>query len=212
MKAMNGEKIADPGSGYAYVKTILYVFPHLYALIEASAQSVYNKAVLSYKRRNTLAAAQEIALELAFGDVLKALRDDVTRICGELSEEERYLVDYKYFHAQDRECPLFYAERSYYRKQKALVAKMAAKFCACGWTRERFTAAFGGDKLFARVYRAVEEGREREIVKKRAKKTLLFYKPNSSPSSCTVRGDLRAKKTKTDTASAATTAMQTSAI
>lgn len=193
-------------------KVILYVAPHLKGLREASAQSVENQALLSYKRTDALAAADKIAEEIAFGAALAQLRQDVISVLRDLTKEERYLLDYKYFHAQSTECPLFYAERSYYRKQKELLKKFNARMLARGWNADRFFASFGASPFFMRLYAAVREGRESEIVKKRSKKTLMVLQTKSSPSSLRTSGVLREKKTNAATASAAHTAMQTSAI
>ncbi len=204
------EKITTGESDY--VKTVLYVYPHLKSFQEAVRQSARNKAALSYKKRDAFAAACEIAEELLFCETLEALEKDLLSALGALSDEERYLVGYRYFHAQGEEYPLSYSERSYYRRQNALLQKIRMLLCARGWTGERFLIEFGRDRLFMRVFNAVREGREGEIVKKRRKKTLAVRQTKSSLSSLRTGGVLREKKTNADTASAAHTAMQTSAI
>ncbi len=176
-----------------YVKTVLYVYPHLKSFQEAVRQSARNKAALSYKKRDAFAAACEIAEELLFCETLEALERDLLSALGALSDEERYLVGYRYFHAQGEEYPLSYSERSYYRRQNALLQKVRMLLCARGWTGERFLIEFGRDRLFMRVFNAVREGREGEIVKKRRKKTLAVRQTKSSLSSADGRRFTREK-------------------
>lgn len=198
--------------GNDYVKVMLYVFPHLREYRDAVRQGARNKAALSYKKRDAFSAACEVAEEILFCETLERLESDLAAVLRALSAEERYLIDYKYFHAQGESVPLAYGERSYYRRQNALLQKVRMLLRARGWTGETFLSACGHDRLFARVYTAVREGREGEIVKKRRKKTLAVRQTKSSLSSLCTRGVLREKKTKAETASAAHTAMQTSAI
>ncbi len=198
--------------GNDHVKAMLYLYPHLEAFEDAVRQSARNKAALSYKKRDAFAAACEVAEEILFCDTLGRLRTDLSAVLQTMSAEERYLIDYKYFHAQGEGLPLSYGERSYYRRQNALLQKARMLLRAKGWTGESFLAQFGRDQLFMRVFTAVREGREAEIVKKRRKKMLAVRQTKSSLSSLRTGGVLREKKTNADTASAAQTAMQTSAI
>ena len=193
-----------------YVKTILYFYPHIRAYSEAVGVSVKNKAALSFQKSDVFAAALPIVSDKFLLDALKRLHEDALALFKAFSKEERYLLAYKYFRREEEAVPLTYSERSYYRKQNALLKKTAAGLKRAGWTEERFLCEFGECGFIMKILKAVRTGRERELVKKRAVKTLSFYTKSSS--SRLGAGDLRAKNTTAATAAAAKSATQMSAI
>lgn len=74
-----------------YVKTVLYVYPHLKSFQEAVRQSARNKAALSYKKRDAFAAACEIAEDSVHSSlILWAFR-------GKIKFESRLALFYSYF-------------------------------------------------------------------------------------------------------------------
>ena len=156
---------------YNYVKAMLYCYPHLKTLCAALEDSILNKAVLSF-RYDTLAAAERITEEIFLKNAIARLENDLTKLLRELKCEERYLLDYKYFHKKGAEVPLCFSERSYYRRQHALLASLRARLIACGWTEEAYLNRFKESVFFMKVYKAVCDGEERKIVNRRAKKTL----------------------------------------
>lgn len=153
---------------YDYVKAVLYAYPSLGEIAAAVKVSAENKALLSYKDpRPTLETAEEIAREIAVKEAVASLCALVEKMTGELSEEENYLLEYKYFRRrrvlQERYADFFLGctERNYFRKQNRLIAKAAGIFLRCGWTKERFLAETNG--LFTRVVEAIGRGEEGKV-------------------------------------------------
>lgn len=175
--------VDERNGGNTYVKVLLYAYPHLPDLSEALLQSAQNKALLSYKKTDAFAAAQNVAEEILLRGALQRLMRDLEWAIGKLSPQERSFVDYKYFRREKGAFVLACSERSYYRKQKALLLKAGALLRIKGWTQESFLQEFRSSMFFMRLYKAVSEGNERALVPKRTKKALLSAQTKSSDSS-----------------------------
>ena len=151
-----------------YVKAILYAYPSLGEIAAAVKVAAQNKALLSYKDpRPALDTAEEIAREIATKEAVASLCALVEKMMGELSEEENYLLEYKYFRRRrvlrERYADFYLccSERNYFRKQNRLLGKAAEIFLRCGWTKERFLAETNG--LFTRVMEAIDRGEEGKV-------------------------------------------------
>lgn len=162
-----------------YVKAVLYAYPALEKIGEAVGTSVENKALLSYKNpRSAEAIAGEIAREIAARDAISELHALVDQLLKSLSEEENYLLEYKYFRRKQaldafRGYALDCSERSYFRKQQLLLEKAADFFGKKGWSRERFLSETNG--IFSRVMSAIGGGMEYAVTSKRAKRGIKFH-------------------------------------
>lgn len=172
-------------SGYEEVKTMLYAYPKLEMLAEAAEAAAEVKALLSFRaREDALGSAERVAEEILSGKRLRLLKNALDGVLEGLGGEELFLLEYKYFRRKDRlqECTeaLSCSERSYFRKQNALLAKVAAELVRRGWTKARFFALFGGYPPFMRVYRALRAGRERAVVFKRVRKGIAFQNSGNS--------------------------------
>lgn len=170
-----------------YVKVMLYAYPRLEMLAEASESAATAKALLSFREAfDPWRLAERVAEEMAQARLLRALKEETELLLAGLSEEERYLLEYKYFRRRQvlRErfggFALDCTERSYFRRQNALLGKLAGRFAAFGWTRAAFFERFGGYAPFMRVYRALLDGREHALVLKRRKKTLSLLQTSAS--------------------------------
>lgn len=166
---------------YDYVKVILYAYPHLAALAEAVGIGAENKAYLSFRGgESALALAEKIAEELAVKSRLLALLEDAEVAVGACSREERFLLEYKYFRRKRvlREAyagmTMACSERHYFRRQAALLRKMASQFCLRGWTEAAFLRAFGSFSPFLRALAALSAGREKALVPHRSKREIAF--------------------------------------
>ena len=189
-----------------YAKVILYAYPHLRALAEASETAARNRACLSYRSRlGTLEEAERIAEELAVRARLlrlAAAMDDIVRRC---TREEKFLLEYRYFQRRNvlREFgvhALPCSERTYFRRQQELLRRTAHRLAARGWTEEAYTAAFAGYAPFVRVLRAIADGRESSVAAKRERRGLTFGCPQNSSRS---RGGFLPRARMTATATAA---------
>ena len=200
-----------------FVKVLLYAYPKLRELVESVSAAVENKAVLSFKTYgNALTIAEKIVDEIVLGRDLESAADAVDGTLKNLSEEELYFLEYKYFRRKRVLSGRFgsfrpaCSERSYYRKQAALLKRIAFLLAALGWTEQRFFEAFGEFPFFMKLYRALEAGREQTITAKRTAGGLSFQK--STCSSERAMGGFLPRSTKNATAMHAAHTMQMTAI
>ena len=159
-----------------YAKVFLYAYPWLGALSDAMAQSAENKALLSYRSMCSAEEAasgvvREYAMQAAVGEVAAQME----RIVQSMDDEEKYLLEYKYFRraarlAGGRRVTFPY----YFRKQAALAAKVARLLEDFGWTDRRFAAVFGQFSPFMKILRALREGKERMVWEKRKRGGVAF--------------------------------------
>lgn len=142
------------------VKVVLYAYPQLTALAEASEVAARNRALLSYRDpRPCDEVAARVAEEAEFACALRALAADAAAVFGELSELERALIAHKYFKHGDVPAD----SRSYYRRQLALIARITRKFTRLGWTDERFFGLFGRYAPFMNLLRRIGEKGDRGL-------------------------------------------------
>lgn len=199
--------------GYEYVKALLYVYPILTPLAEAAATEAENKACLSFRKTNTLACAEQIAEETARSGLLRELEREMRSLLTCFSEEESYLLEYKYFRRRAELNGRFAGVRftgslrEYFRRQNALLKKTAGLLAARGVTEQTFLRDFADVQPFPRVYRAVKEGRERLVTPKRKARELKC----AQKSSCGA-GAFLPRRTNAATAQTAATVIQTTAI
>ena len=207
--------------GFEYVKVILYAFPKLEMLSEAISSGVEVKAALSFRAKcGALETAEKIAEEMAKRARLDRLRADTEEVLKVLSDEERFLLEYKYFRRRRvlaERYPKRYcrSEREYFRRQNAGLKKIGFLIAARGWTEEEFFRAFGRYAPFLRAYRAVSEGREQSVAGMRRKRQISFSgaRQNSERSSSGSGGDLRLpRRINAAAATTATARMQSAAI
>lgn len=198
---------------YEYAKVILYAYPKLDAIADAVEQSAKNKAALSYRApADTLTVAEKIAEEMALAGRIRALSRLVTEMLGGFGEEERFLLEYKYFRRRDilqkRVGVLSCSERSYYRRQEEILKRICLYFAAKGICADTFIGLYGDFPCFKKLHRALCAGRERTIAKKRGESGIAFQKSLRSSAVCPVFFP-RATKTATATAAAEATQMTT---
>lgn len=165
---------------YEYAKVVLYAYPYLHALAQASAVAAQNKACLSFRSRlGTLEEAEAIVEELAVRSRLLRLKQAVDAFVQLCSREERFLLEYRYFRRRralaafgDHVVPC--SERTYFRRQEALLKKAACHLAAHGWTEEEYGAAFSAYAPFVRLLRAIRDGRESALTARRERCGLAF--------------------------------------
>lgn len=208
-----GQKVERGTEKYDYLKVILYGYPSLLALAEAAKRSAENRALLSFREpRGALEAAGRVTEDFALADALLGLHALVTRLLSHLSEEENFLLEYKYFRRREQlegryagrrpAC----SERSYYRRQQSLLRRLGCVMALYGWSEEKLLACTG--TLFLRPLAAIREGKEQSLLRKR-RGGGLYQNPASS---CSGTGGRFPLRTKTATASAAAQATTMTAI
>lgn len=191
---------------YEYAKVILYAYPHLHALADAAGTAAENKALLSFRSR--LSAFEEtarVAQELAVRSRLLRLAETVDGFLSLCSREELFLLEYRYFRRRralrafgDYTVPC--SERTYFRRQGALLKKAACHLAARGWTEREYFAAFSDYSPFCRLLRAIRDGRESAVSARREKRGLAF---SGRQNSCCSRGGFLPRSRMTATATAA---------
>lgn len=198
------------------VKLFLYAYPWLTDLAEASEVAAENKAALSFSSpKSPLDVCSDVAEEIIVADRLIMLREQLDLVLGDLSEEKRFLLEYKYFRrkkvlASFADMMPAYSARTYFRKQNALLYEIRTRLMFLGWTDERYTHEFENYAPFAKLYRILSEGRECSLHFKRAEAGVKFQNSGRSASG---GEDLRLPfKTKAATATAATQAIQIATI
>lgn len=163
-----------------YAKAILYVYPMMGALSEAARTAAENKAYLSYRSRfDAMHDLSAVAEEVFLAERLDSLKGFLDGVMSRLSEEERFLLEYRYFRrkkilagfGQDLAC----SERNYFRKQERLLQKITARLTVSGVTREYFLSAFENSVCLMKVFRAIGRGGELKICARRGKRTLKFH-------------------------------------
>ena len=192
---------------YEYVKVILYAYPHLAALADAAGVAAENKALLSFRsRRGTLEEMERVTEELAVRSRLLRVRTAADAFVRSCSEEECFLLEYRYFRRRKKlkgyaEFVVPWSERTYFRRQSALLKRAASSFAAQGWTKEAYDEAFSSYSPFCKLLRAIADGRESAVTARRETCGLAFA---GRQNSCCSRGGFFPRSKMTATATAAT--------
>lgn len=153
-----------------YQKTMLFLYPRLERFAEDIGQYARAKAIASSLGREDTEATVLALIDCAHAQQccgqLKALLDGVL---GELTAEERLLLEYKYFRRRTKAggVPLGFSPRTYYRRQLRLEGRLNAKFLQRGMDEGWFLRTFGDIPAVRQVLGHVRERRERALVDKR---------------------------------------------
>ena len=160
-----------------YAKVVLYAYPLLKTVGDDYAVHIRNKAVLSYESRlTTEQLAEYLAGEIIEKNSLEWLKDTVAKVIAKLSEEERTLLDIRYFgktkklrdflkgQAQKRKnggegC----SQRMYFRRQQRLADKLGAMLYYAGVTQKVYDEHFKNMGIFRKLHLFVEQGKDKKI-------------------------------------------------
>lgn len=152
-----------------YAKAVLYAYPLLRTVGQDYEVHIRNKAVLSYRHSTD---AEKLAEYLA-GEILDMrrlewLRGKVELVLDKLNEEERTLLSIRYFGKGKKIKGLLergkrWSERNYFRRQNRLSEKVGAMLRFCGVTKELFLNEFAQLDIFRKIYKFVEEGKDKKI-------------------------------------------------
>ena len=115
-----------------------------------------NKALLSFKNpKAPFDAAAEVAEELLLSHRLLELKDDVACVLQGLPDEDRALIEFRYFRKKEPAHDCDTKLRRYYRRQKEILETVRVGFVAAGWTEKLFRAYFGRFSPFLKIARAL---------------------------------------------------------
>lgn len=187
-----------------YVKVLLYAYPKMEELADAISAGAEIKAALSFRALgDTLSVAEAVAGEVLRAAGLREVYAEIGEVLSRCSEEELYLLEYKYFRRKTvlvsrfKRAVLSCSERSYYRRQSVLLKKIAALFLARGMTEDWFFKEFSEFPSFMRVYRVIAEGKEKSIVARRRKRAMACVQKSENSSCAEEGGFLFPSSTKT---------------
>ena len=149
-----------------YVKILLYTYPLLKTVEKDYEECIRNKALLSYGNgKSAEETATEIALEIVYQKRFSWLKDKLDLVFNRLSEEERALVEVRYFRknknrlsevCREKTTGKLWSERKYFRRQERLSKKLEAMVKGVGLTEETFQEEFANTELIDSVRRFVE--------------------------------------------------------
>lgn len=160
-----------------YVKEILFGYPLLKTVEEDYQIHIRNKAVLSH---DCATSAEKLAEYLA-GEIiamrsLKDLKSTVESVLDKLSEEERTLIEIRYFGRRKKmrgflkrrvskkeEKDVVWSETTYFRRQRILGEKVAAMLHFSGLTKEKYLAEYAQTDIFKKIHAFVEAGKDKKI-------------------------------------------------
>lgn len=163
------------------IKTALYAYPQLGRIGRDYEEHIKNKALLSYgSRMSTEKLTEYLAEEIVRRQNADRLKNLLERVLLKLSEEEKTLLDVRYFGKADRVRRLFaawraglcklpfkpWSERNYYRKQARLLKKITGLLKVEGLDEKTFDEGCLDIEYVALLYQYLALGKEIAIEKK----------------------------------------------
>lgn len=165
-----------------YQKVILFLYPKLSRLTEDIGKIVEAKAQASYSGKESAeACAQKILDYLYVRDCFAVLKENMDKVMEQLTREEKYLLEYKYFRRKKvlvgefSDFSVQYCERTYFRRQKRLAGKMNNLFLRAGLSEEWFLHTFSGVSYMMAALECVHKSTE-GLVDKRSRGELRCAK------------------------------------
>lgn len=152
-----------------YIKAVLYGYPTLLTVSEEYGTHIRNRAILSYKSRlNAEGLAEYLAEEILRKKRLEWLRDRIEAVLEKLDEEERALVEIRYFGRRKRLSVLLPKKdsaevRRYFRRQQRLGQKLSGMLRVAGVTEEVFLKEYAPLEEFKKIWRFVKEGKDARL-------------------------------------------------
>ncbi len=158
-----------------YAKIILYAYPFLRTVGKDYEEHIRNRAVTSYDSRFTAEGlAEYLAGEILEMRRLEWLKEKVEEVLGKLSSVEKTLVAIRYFGKEKGVKRLVktdfqplgkkrWTERTYFRRQQRLGERLQALLILSGITEQVYEEKFAGVELFAKIGKAIEAGKDKNI-------------------------------------------------
>lgn len=169
------EKEREREQEEAYCKTVLYLYPHLSRMAEATKKSVYTQAVLSYRYAGGTEELAERLIELRRQSrTLSETEKEVSEIVSGFSKTEQFVLEYRYFRRKDRlrrfgESPLPFSLRTFYRRQHSVLARFCGEMRRRGLDGKWFEENFSSMDWAMTVYKKVLAGKDACLLGKRKK-------------------------------------------
>lgn len=152
-----------------YVKEILYGYPLLKTVGEDYEIHIRNKALLSHGSHvDGMRLAEYLAGEILMMDKLEALKATVKAVLDKLTEEERILIEGRFFGKRKKlrdflerrayDGQAVWSKRKFFRRQNAAEKKVGALLFCAGITEEKYLRDFARTDIFEKVRKKMEEG------------------------------------------------------
>lgn len=155
-----------------YAKIVLYTYPLLATVEEDYIEHIKNRAILSYRDRNSaLQLAEYLAREIVEKRNLEWLKSTIKKVVGQLSDVERALTEARYFKRKSIQQKAVLLEKAqgrlgsrsqYFRLQSRLGDKLGAMLQSAGLTKEVYESTFAGMEIFRWAKRLVERKEEKD--------------------------------------------------
>ena len=152
-----------------YVREILYGYPLLKTVGEDYEIHIRNKALLSHGVHvDGLRLAEYLAGEILTMDKLEGLKSVVKGALDKLSDEERILIEGRYFGNRKKlrdflkrrtlEGQAPWSHRKFTRRQNAAERKVSVLLFCAGITQEKYLRDFASMDIFVKVRERMEHG------------------------------------------------------
>lgn len=152
-----------------YVREILYGYPLLKTVGEDYEIHIRNKALLSHGVHvDGLRLAEYLAGEILTMDKLEGLKSVVKGALDKLSDEERILIEGRYFGKRKKlrdflkrrtlEGQAPWSQRKFTRRQNAAEKKVSVLLFCAGITQEKYLRDFASMDIFVKVRERMEHG------------------------------------------------------
>ena len=151
-----------------YVKTALYAYPHIEAILDQIDDLVLRKALSSMSDFSPCQEQCEKILDFTWQkDVLCALKLMIEKALAKLSDIQKDMLDYKYFKRKSKESFIGFdvQSRGYFRRQVALVKKLGERFDKVGLTDEWFNQNCMVMDFFVQMYKRVVKSEQKRSKK-----------------------------------------------
>ncbi len=161
-----------------YAKALLLSYPHIEQLIEQIDDLVLKKALAAFSDFSPCSEiAEKILVLTEKKDVLLKIKVTNDEILSKLTEEEKDLLDYKYFKIKPKEyyIDFDYTSRNYFRRQSKVVKRVSSLFTERGLDDEWFEENCLPTRFFSNLIKRVVN-HEQSMQKNKSKKSKSINK------------------------------------
>lgn len=147
-------------------------------LICSAGEIASARAIASGGEISTERCIERILALIGFKNALLYVSEEMEKIFSALGREERYLLEYKYFRRKSRlegefaDIKMACSERTYFRRQARLAAKLNALFMREGLTEQWFARTLGEYPYIRQALEKLREAGEYSFTDKRARCSL----------------------------------------
>lgn len=171
---------------FGYEKTVLYLYPYAERLKESYEALAETKKETSYRMNDAVKVVQEVITAYGIANNIDVWRKATDDILLELSEEEKCLLEYRFFRRKKYLMGKYYrfcfpfSYTSFFRRIRALTKKVSEMFGEAGFTEKKFLDNFSDCGEIMTAYRNVELGKDECLLRGKPCSFQFSLKPCSS--------------------------------